>query len=118
MVKVLKTVIILAVISSLLVAMVIMPGCKTETPEEPIDEGMSVTVTDGEGNLIELEKPAEKIVVFAPSVLEIIDGLGAIDKVSEIDNFTVMMQEPLSEGFEGVGDYHRGIPDSQTGFFL
>ena len=77
----------------------------TEEIEKPVEEPPKITVTDGEGNVVELDIPAEKVIVLAPSVLEIIDGLGAMDKVSEIDNFTVMMQEPLAEGFKGVGDY-------------
>jgi iron complex transport system substrate-binding protein len=63
-----------------------------------------IEVLDGDGNTITLEEPAQKVIVLAPSALEIIDGLGAMDLVIEVDNFIVMMQEPLAEGFEGVGD--------------
>jgi len=63
-----------------------------------------ITVTDGMGNVIELDKPAEKIIVLTPSVLEIFDGLNAMDKIVEVDNWTVQMGEPLSEGFVGAGD--------------
>ena len=105
MLKVLKTGIIAVMILAMMVAMVIMPGCKTQQGTVSVEEKHEITVTDGEGNVVEMDMPAEKVIVFAPSVLEIIDGLGAMDKVSEIDNFTVMMQGPLAEGFEGVGDY-------------
>jgi iron complex transport system substrate-binding protein len=76
-----------------------------EEAEEEDEAEEAIEVTDGQGNLISLDAAAEKVIVMAPSVLEIMDGLGAMDKVAEIDGFTVMMQEPLAEGFEGVGDY-------------
>lgn len=78
-------------------------GCK----EEPVEEiqNISMEIIDGEDNSIVLDRPAEKIIVLAPSVLEIVDGLGAMEKVVEVDNFSVMMGEPLAAGFEGVGDY-------------
>jgi len=81
----------------------VLPGCSGKAAEEAGEE--AIEVTDGEGSLISLEAPAEKVVVMAPSILEIINGLGAMDRVAEIDSFTVMMQEPLAQGFEGVGDY-------------
>ena len=98
-----KTKIIIAVlVIALLLATFSFFGCKEETVEDSIP---SIEVVDGEGNSIVLDQPAEKIVVLAPSVLEIADGLNAMEKVVEIDNFSVMMGEPLAAGFEGVGDY-------------
>ncbi|MES0341726.1 MAG: ABC transporter substrate-binding protein [Candidatus Humimicrobiaceae bacterium] len=98
-----KTKIIIAVlVTALLLATFSFFGCKEETVEDSMP---SIEVVDGEGNSIVLDQPAEKIVVLAPSVLEIADGLNAMEKVVEIDNFSVMMGEPLAAGFEGVGDY-------------
>lgn len=98
-----KTKIIIAVlVTALLLATFSFFGCKEETVEDSMP---SIEVIDGEGNSIVLDQPAEKIVVLAPSVLEIADGLNAMEKVIEIDNFSVMMGEPLAAGFEGVGDY-------------
>ena len=98
-----KTKIIIAVlVTALLLATFSFFGCKEETVEDSMP---SIEVLDGEGNSIVLDQPAEKIVVLAPSVLEIADGLNAMEKVIEIDNFSVMMGEPLAAGFEGVGDY-------------
>ena len=61
---------------------------------------------DGEENIVKLAAPARKIIVFAQSALEIIDGLGAMELVVEVDNWSVMMAEPLAEGFEGAGDVY------------
>ena len=98
-----KTKIIIAVlVTALLLATFSFFGCKEETVEDSMP---SIEVVDGEGNSIVLDQPAEKIVVLAPSVLEIADGLNAMEKVIEIDSFSVMMGEPLAAGFEGVGDY-------------
>jgi len=98
-----KTKIIIAVlVTALLLATFSFFGCKEETVEDSMP---SIEVVDGEGNSIVLDQPAEKIVVLAPSVLEIADGLNAMEKVVEIDNFSVMTGEPLAAGFEGVGDY-------------
>ena len=99
-----KTKIIIAVlIVILLLATFTFFGCK----EEPIVEiqNISIEVIDGEDNSIVLDQAAEKIIVLAPSVLEIADGLGAFNSIIEVDSFSVMMGEPLAAGFEGVGDY-------------
>ena len=95
--------IIAALIAILLLATFTFSGCK----EEPIVEiqNISIEVIDGEDNSIVLDQAAEKIIVLAPSVLEIADGLGAFDSIIEVDSFSVMMGEPLAAGFEGVGDY-------------
>ena len=53
---------------------------------------------DGGGNTVELSDPAKKIVVLAPSVLEIVDALGATDLLVEVDNFSVSIEDPLAEG--------------------
>ena len=95
--------IIAALIAILLLATFTFSGCK----EEPIVEiqNISIEVIDGEDNSIVLDQAAEKIIVLAPSVLEIADGLGAFNSIIEVDSFSVMMGEPLAAGFEGVGDY-------------
>ena len=95
--------IIAVLIVILLLATFTFFGCK----EEPIVEiqNISIEVIDGEDNSIVLDQAAEKIIVLAPSVLEIADGLGAFNSIIEVDSFSVMMGEPLAAGFEGVGDY-------------
>ncbi|MDD5622897.1 MAG: ABC transporter substrate-binding protein [Actinomycetota bacterium] len=70
-----------------------------ETSEAPI------VITDGLGNEITMEKPAEKVIVFAPSSLEIINAIGGMDRVIGVDNWSVENNELLAEGFEGFGDY-------------
>jgi iron complex transport system substrate-binding protein len=104
-------------------SMAIFSGCQgkavetkteeaAELPEESTNEILNleeeieepIVITDGIGNEVTLEKAAEEIVVLAPSVLEIIDALGAIDLVVEVDNWSVDESDPLAEGFEGAGD--------------
>ncbi len=63
-----------------------------------------IEITDGMGNILALDKPAERIIVLVPSVLEIFEGLGAMDKIAEVDNWSVQSGDPLAEGFEGAGD--------------
>ena len=63
-----------------------------------------IEITDGMGNLLMLDKPAERIIVLVPSVLEIFEGLGAMDKIAEVDNWSVQSNDPLAEGFQGAGD--------------
>ena len=97
-------------ISAVLIAILLLTtfvffGCKEEIVEDSAQADASIEVIDGEDNIIVLDQPAEKIIVLAPSVLEIADGLGAFDTVVEVDSFSVMMGEPLAAGFEGVGDY-------------
>lgn len=71
--------------------------------EEKVQE--KIEIVDDLGNQVILEKPAEKVIVFAPSILEVMDELGAMDKVIGVDNWSIDSGEPLAEGFEGFGDY-------------
>jgi len=91
-------------ILSLIAVLGIFSGCKGQAAEESL--GSPVEVVDGEENIVKLTGPAEKIIVLAPSALEIINGLGAMELVVEVDNFSVMTAEPLAEGFEGAGDVY------------
>jgi len=77
-----------------------------EETEEIIEETSEgpIVVTDGLGNEITLEKPAEKVIVFAPSSLEIVDAIGGMNRVVGVDNWSVENEEPLAEGLEGFGD--------------
>lgn len=63
-----------------------------------------IKITDGMGNEITLAGPAKKVIVFVPSALEIINGLGAMDRVIGVDSWSVENKEPLAEGLEGLGD--------------
>jgi iron complex transport system substrate-binding protein len=90
------------VILTLLSFLAVLPGCK-EHAVAGISENM-IIIEDGAGNMIELSGSAKKIIVLAPSVLEIIDALGAMDLVIEVDNWSVGASDPLAEGFEGAGD--------------
>ncbi len=64
-----------------------------------------IALVDGVGNEVMLDGPAKKVIVFVPSALEIMDGLGAMDMVIGVDNWSVDNGEPLAEGFEGFGDF-------------
>ncbi|MDD5658700.1 MAG: ABC transporter substrate-binding protein [Actinomycetota bacterium] len=73
-----------------------------KTSDEQIQD--PIEVTDGMGNKITLEKPARRIIVFSPSILEIFEGLNAMDTVAEIDTWSVQNNEPLAKGYKGAGD--------------
>jgi iron complex transport system substrate-binding protein len=75
----------------------------SEYMDESQDQG-PIEVTDGMGNKVTLDKPAQKIIVFSPSVLEIFAGLNAMDKVAEVDSWSVQNNEPLARGYKGAGD--------------
>jgi len=75
----------------------------TENTDKTQGQG-PIEVTDGMGNKITLEKPAQKIIVLSPSVLEIFAGLNAMDKVAEVDNWSVQNNDPLAKGYKGAGD--------------
>ncbi|MDZ7838944.1 MAG: ABC transporter substrate-binding protein [Actinomycetota bacterium] len=53
-----------------------------------------------------MDKPAEKMIVFAPSVLEVLDALEAMDRVIGVDSWSIENGEPLAQGFEAYGDYN------------
>lgn len=61
-------------------------------------------VTDGMGTELNFEKPVQKIIVFVPSALEIIDALGGMDTVIGVDNWSLDNKEPLAQGKEAFGD--------------
>ncbi|MFZ3085168.1 MAG: hypothetical protein WA097_00800 [Candidatus Hydromicrobium sp.] len=94
--------VVVILILSLIATLGIFSGCKGQATEESL--GSPVELVDGEGNIVKLAEPAKKVIVLAPSVLEIIDGLGAMELVVEVYNSSVTPGEPLPEGFEGVGD--------------
>lgn len=79
---------------------------QTSSPETTAttEAKIPIEVTDGIGNKITLDKPAQKIIVLSPSDLEIFSGLNAMDKVIEVDNWSVKNNEPLAKGFQGAGD--------------
>ncbi|HEY4662343.1 MAG TPA: helical backbone metal receptor [Candidatus Humimicrobiaceae bacterium] len=105
-----KKVLITAVVTIFLIvaALSIFPGCKNtgtaEVAGESEAEKTPVKVVDGDENIVELAGPALSIVVLAPSALEIIDALGAMELVVEVDSWSVEQHDPLAEGFEGAGD--------------
>lgn len=79
-----------------------------EEEEETVGKQESskvIEVIDGLGNKITLEKPAEKIITLAPSALEVISGLEAMDKIVGVDNWSIQVGETLAKGFEGFGDF-------------
>jgi iron complex transport system substrate-binding protein len=104
MLKKIMLAVVVILILSLIAALCIFSGCKRQAAEESLDS--PVEVVDGEENIVKLAVPARKIIVLAQSALEIIDGLGAMELVVEVDNWSVMMAEPLAEGFEGAGDVY------------
>ena len=107
---------VVIIILSLTATLSIFSGCKDKAAEKNAEEiveiegieeaeNIPIKVVDGEENVIELTGPAKKIIVLSPSALEIIDGLGAMELVVEVDSWSVSEGEPLAEGFEGIGDY-------------
>jgi len=98
--------VVVILILSLIAALGIFSGCKEQVVEKNVEE--PIVIIDGVGNEVILEKSADKVIVIAPSVLEIIDALEAMDKVVGVDNWSVDNKELLAEGFEGFGD-SRGL---------
>jgi len=96
--------VVVILILSLIATLGIFSGCKGQATEESL--GSPVEVVDGEENIVKLAAHARKIIVLAQSALEIIDGLGAMELVVEVDNWSVAEGEPLAEGFEGAGDVY------------
>ena len=121
--RVFNAVILTAVIALILSAF-IFSGCSSNLPENKplaaetsaaqtqtttestttLQEQLPIEVTDGIGNTVKLDKPAQKVIIYSPAVLEIFSGLDAMEKVAEVDSWSVQNKEPLAEGFEGAGD--------------
>ena len=80
---------------------------KQTVSSEDIDKTQNqgpIEATDGMGNKITLDKPAQKVIVYSPALLEIFSGLDAMDKVAEVDSWSVQNKDPLAKGFKGAGD--------------
>ncbi|MHB1347107.1 MAG: ABC transporter substrate-binding protein [Candidatus Humimicrobiaceae bacterium] len=115
---------VLVAIVAMILSSFIFSGCSSNLPEnEPVaaettaaqtqttmkstttlQEQLPIEVTDGMGNTVKLDKPAQKVIVYSPAVLEIFSGLDAMEKIAEVDSWSVQNNEPLAEGFEGAGD--------------
>ncbi|MBN1298598.1 MAG: ABC transporter substrate-binding protein [Actinobacteria bacterium] len=78
---------------------------KQEPEETAAETTAEIILTDGLGNEVKMVSAAEKIIVFVPSALEILSGIGAMDKVIGVDNWSIDMGDPLAEGLEGFGDF-------------
>ena len=99
-----------AMLASIILITLTLSACGSKSASSTGDVVATTTateikLTDGLGKEVVLDKPAERILVFAPSALEIIDGLNAIDTVIGVDSWSVDNKEPLAEGFEGFGDF-------------
>ncbi|MGM0365214.1 MAG: ABC transporter substrate-binding protein [Actinomycetota bacterium] len=93
---------LMGIFSLIISIALILPACgQTEA-----EAGGSITVTDGTEEEVSLEGAADKVIVFAPSVLEVIDALGAMDQVIGVDSWSIESGEPLAQGFEAYGDYN------------
>jgi iron complex transport system substrate-binding protein len=80
-----------------------------ETSELVITESSTalqrpIEVIDGMGNKIKLDRPAQKIIVYSPALLEIFFGLDAMNTVAEVDSWSVQNNDPLAKGYKGAGD--------------
>jgi iron complex transport system substrate-binding protein len=93
----------MAVIMMLALLAVSFTACRTATVSE--EAQAVIKLVDGLGNEVVLDEPAEEVIVFVPSALEIIDAIGAMDKVIGVDNWSIDMGDPLAEGMEGFGDF-------------
>jgi iron complex transport system substrate-binding protein len=93
-----------AIMVGLLLIALPFSACSNNSAASTSDVVATIKLTDGLGKEVVLDKPAEKILVFAPSALEIINGLNAMDTVIGVDSWSVDNKEPLAEGFEGFGD--------------
>jgi iron complex transport system substrate-binding protein len=93
----------MVVIMMLALLAVSFTACRTATVSE--EAQAVIKLVDGLGNEVVLDEPAEEVIVFVPSALEIINAIGAMDKVIGVDNWSIDMGDPLAEGMEGFGDF-------------
>ena len=93
---------IAAIITSIILIALALSACGNNsnfpTSDVVATQSTEIKLTDGLGKAVVLDKPAEKILVFAPSALEIIDGLNAMNTVIGVDNWSVDNKEPLAKG--------------------
>lgn len=92
------------ILAVLLVLSLALSACARQQGTQP-EAAEALTLTDGAGDEVALEGTAEKLIVFAPSVLEVLDALDAMDMVAGVDSWSIDSGEPLAQGFEAYGDY-------------
>ncbi len=83
-----------------------VPPSPTPVPPTPTPE--PITLTDGLGNTITLEKPAERIVALAPSITESLFALGAGKQVVARDDASTYPEE--AKALPSVGSLWGGLP--------
>ncbi|MCG9479232.1 MAG: ABC transporter substrate-binding protein [Actinomycetia bacterium] len=98
-----KKIFTLILIVTILSLLILSVSCTQPVTEQ--DAG-SIKVTDGIGQQVSMDRPVEKMIVFAPSVLEVLDALDAMDKVIGVDSWSIESGEPLAQGFEAYGDFN------------
>lgn len=73
------------------------------TEPEPTADGSAISLTDGLGNLVELDAPAQKIVSLAPSNTEILFAIGAGGQVIGRDSVSDYPEAALAVADIGGG---------------
>ena len=76
----------------------------TAEPSATLQQNLPIEAIDGMGNKIIIDKPAQKVIIYVPALLEIFSGLDAMDKIAEVDSWSVENNDPLAKGFNGAGD--------------
>lgn len=89
-----KTV-IAAVLVSIVLAMAV-------TPLADDSDAAGIIVTDGIGNVITLDGPADRIITVGTGITATVIGVGALDKISVCDNYAYRNTDPIFDGLRAL----------------
>ncbi len=103
----------------LLIFMFTLTACSTRSPETEVEDQKAIEVQvdeitrptiDRAGNSIEIPEDAQRLISFAPSITQVIDEIGLLDKVVAVDT-----QSPkYVEGLDELPQFDMMTPDIEA----
>lgn len=81
-----------------------LSACQPNQDQSNVPEKTTISVTDSEGNLVKLTRPAQRIVTLVPHTAELVYSAGAIERLVGISDRTVL---PVPTNAVSVGAYNQ-----------
>jgi ABC-type Fe3+-hydroxamate transport system substrate-binding protein len=89
---------VIAVVSvAILLAMAVAP-CTEDS------DGAGIIVTDGIGNVLSLDGPADRLITVGTGVTATVIGVGSLNKISVCDNYAYRNSDPVFDGLRELVD--------------
>lgn len=81
-----------------------LSACQPDQNQLPVSNQETISVTDGQGNVVTLNQPAQRIVTLVPHNAELVYSAGAVDRLVGISDRTVL---PVKTKASSIGAYNQ-----------